>query len=191
MPISSFRLVGLASLASFTVMGAGLAACGGSGGAAPTSDGGGDVTVGDSGGTTDSASEAFADGSSSESGPEAGEDGAAPGCDGSASLPPDAGVPPPHICKFPDGGTDFPLFDKCCVTTEDCALGIYMYSCCGDTFAMGFNKSQQSAFQAVAAQWQCAACGCASGGQLTEDGKKGGGDAGVKCDNGWCMTYAQ
>jgi hypothetical protein len=89
-----------------------------------------------------------------------------------------------------DGGSDFPLFDKCCTTNADCAFGVYMFSCCGDTFALGYNASQGGAFQAAAAQWTCAACGCASGGLHTEDGKIGV-DAGVTCSGGYCMTFSQ
>lgn len=122
---------------------------------------------------------------------EGGSDASAPGCDGRTPIPPDAGVPRPEGCSFRDDAAAFPMFDKCCATSDDCAVGVYEFLCCGDTFAMGFNKSQVGAFQATVAQWNCEGCGCPNGGQLTEDGVKGRADAGVRCDDGWCMTYAQ
>jgi hypothetical protein len=90
-----------------------------------------------------------------------------------------------------DGGDVFPRFDKCCVTTSDCASGVYMYSCCGDTLAVGINKSQTGAFDAAVAKWACAACGCAGSGLHTEDGHQAVAEAGVRCDNGFCETFAR
>jgi hypothetical protein len=113
------------------------------------------------------------------------------GCEGGSPLPPDAGLPPAHICSFADGSADFPLFDKCCASSDDCAIGVYEFSCCGDTLALGLNKSQTQPFQAAVSQWMCAACGCAGRGMHTEDGEGGVADAGVRCDRGWCMTYAR
>jgi hypothetical protein len=112
-------------------------------------------------------------------------------CNGGPALPADAAFPPVHICSFAaDGGKVFPLFDKCCVTSNDCAFGVYMYSCCGDTLALGFNDSQTAAFDAKVAQWTCAACGCAGSGLHTEDGQQAVAEAGVRCDNGFCETFA-
>jgi hypothetical protein len=188
-----------------------LAGCGGSAFNAGSEDAGPDATRYDSGSVTDGGpdtttvdggKDAPSDtggpdtgssdtGSSDTGGSDAGADtGPAVGCAGRPSVPPDAGVPPPHICSFADGGTSFPLFDKCCTTSTDCALGVYEFSCCGDTFALGFNASQAGAFQAAVAQWSCAACGCASGGLHTEDGKSAV-DAGVACTGGYCMTFSQ
>lgn len=112
-------------------------------------------------------------------------------CNGGPALPADAALPPVHICSFAaDGGNIFPLFDKCCVTSNDCAFGVYMYSCCGETLALGFNKSQTAAFDAKVAQWTCAPCGCAGSGLHTEDGQLAV-EAGVRCDNGFCETFAR
>jgi hypothetical protein len=125
-------------------------------------------------------------------GAEGGRDSGVFACDGGPALPADAALPPVHICSFgADGGKVFPLFDKCCVTASDCAFGIYMYSCCGDTLALGFNKSQAGAFDAKVAQWTCAACGCAGSGLHTEDGQQAVAEAGVRCDNGFCETFAR
>jgi hypothetical protein len=125
-------------------------------------------------------------------GAEGGTDSGVFACDGGPALPADAALPPVHICSFQaDGGHVFPLFDKCCVTGSDCALGVYMYSCCGDTLALGFNKSQTAAFDDKVGQWACAACGCAGSGLHTEDGQQAVTDAGVRCDNGFCETFAR
>jgi hypothetical protein len=142
---------------------------------------------------SDSAVGAPADASpDSGAGAEGGKDSGVFACDGGPALPSDAALPPVHICSFgADGGNVFPLFDKCCVTNSDCAFGIYMYSCCGDTLALGFNKSQTAAFDAKVARWTCAACGCAGSGLHTEDGQQAVGDAGVRCDNGFCETFAR
>jgi hypothetical protein len=112
-------------------------------------------------------------------------------CEGGAPLPIDAGQPAVHLCSYPDGGANFPLFDKCCVSNVDCTIGLWEFSCCGDRLAVGFNTSQTSAFQAALAGWSCAACGCAGQGLHTEDGVAGVTDAGVKCENRWCVTYAR
>jgi hypothetical protein len=112
-------------------------------------------------------------------------------CEGGAPLPTEAGQPAVHLCSYPDGSANFPLFDKCCVSDVDCTIGLWEFSCCGDRLAVGFNTSQTSAFQAALAGWSCAACGCAGQGLHTEDGVAGVADAGVKCDNGWCVTYAR
>jgi hypothetical protein len=123
--------------------------------------------------------------------PEGGSDSGVLSCNGGPALPADAALPPVHICSFAaDGGNIFPLFDKCCVTSNDCAFGVYMYSCCGETLALGFNKSQTAAFDAKVAQWTCAACGCAGSGLHTEDGQLAV-EAGVRCDNGFCETFAR
>jgi hypothetical protein len=160
----------------------------GEGGAPDTSV---DASHGDAGDSGFDASQADANDSGLDAGVESGDAAGALGCDGGAPLPPDAGLPPVHICSFADGSADFPLFDKCCVSSDDCAIGVYEFSCCGDTLALGFNKSQSSAFQAIVPQWTCAACGCAGRGMHTEDGEGGVVDAGVTCDRGWCMTYAR
>lgn len=135
-----------------------------------------------SGGNGDSGDDAIAD---------SGDAATVFGCEGGPSLPPDAGLPPVHLCSYGDGSANFPLFDKCCGSSTDCAFGFYEYSCCGDRLALGYNKSQGSAFQAALAGWTCAACGCAGQGLHTEDGEGGVAEAGVKCENGWCVTYAK
>ena len=124
--------------------------------------------------------------------PDGGSDSGVFSCNGGPALPADAALPPVHVCSFAaDGGKVFPLFDKCCVTSNDCAFGVYMYSCCGDTLALGFNKSQTATFDAKVGQWTCAACGCAGSGLHTEDGQQAVAEAGVRCDNGFCETFAR
>jgi hypothetical protein len=109
--------------------------------------------------------------------------------------PPDAGLPVGMGCGFPDGDAgpysgNFPLLAKCCATTSDCAIGVYEWICCGQTFAVGINAAEEGAFAAALAQWQCAGCACAAGGELAEDGKVGTPQTvTVSCDNGWCMTH--
>jgi hypothetical protein len=210
----------LGSIACTTILAAAFLACGGSSGTDIPDGGGPDATANpsgdaasadtapshdatqdgsvdaDAGAPGDSGSDTHADSGAviSDSGSpstDASDAATAFACDGSALRPPDASVPPVHLCNFPDGGTEFPLFAKCCASTDDCALGVYQNSCCGDTFALGLNKSQVAAFQQAVANWSCAPCGCAGSGLHTEDGKLGVSDAGVKCDNGWCMSYAR
>ncbi len=70
-------------------------------------------------------------------------------CDG-ADLPPYASEPGALGCGMTsDGGLVplFPLFAKCCAVDADCAFGIYQFSCCGDTFALGYNRAETAAFQ--------------------------------------------
>jgi hypothetical protein len=209
----------LGSIVCTTVLAAGFLACGGSGGTDVPDGGGPDATANapgdaasadtasshdatqeasvatDAGVPGDTGSDRQADsgaviGDSDSPSPDATDATTAIACDGSALRPADASVPPVHICNFPDGGAEFPLFAKCCASTDDCALGVYQNSCCGDTFAVGLNKSQLAAFQQAVSNWSCAPCGCAGSGLHTEDGKLGVSDAGVKCDNGWCMSHA-
>jgi hypothetical protein len=122
---------------------------------------------------------------------EAGMDAGTTGCGQRPPLPPDASPARTLGCSFSDGGTQFPLLDKCCLTNDDCTLGLYENVCCGNRFALGFNKSQAPAFHAALAQWTCAQCACPGApGPYVEEGEGGALDAGVRCDNGWCMTYA-
>jgi hypothetical protein len=174
----------------------------GSGGA--DAGGGTDTGSGEDGGVShDAADDAAAPGDGSvdarrdggagiDASSEGGNDSGGFSCNGASALPADAALPPVHICSFAaDGGNVFPLFDKCCVTDNDCAFGVYMYSCCGDTLALGFNKSQTAAFDAKVAQWTCAACGCAGSGLHTEDGQQAVAEAGVHCKGGFCETFAR
>jgi len=206
-------------LASSTILAATLVACGGSRGANNPDGGSSDATAsppGDSAATdtaqgSDGTQDADIDADSGGSAPDkdaeagaiigdsgdsggasldAGDAAATSACEGGAAFPPDASLPPVHICSFRDGGAAFPFFTKCCAATEDCTIGVYQNSCCGDTFALGLNRSQVTAFGQTVADWSCAACGCAGTGLHTEDGKPGVTDAGVRCDHGWCMSYA-
>jgi hypothetical protein len=55
----------------------------------------------------------------------------------------------------------------------------------------GLKASQTTAFDGKVSQWSCAACGCAGSGLHTEDGHQAVTDAGVRCDNGFCETFAR
>jgi hypothetical protein len=122
---------------------------------------------------------------------DAGPDVSTVGCEGRPPLPPDVPQPPSGMaCGFPDAGATFPLFDKCCTKLSDCLMGTFQYRCCGDTYTFGMNKAEFLAFDALRAQWQCAECGCASGGDHTEDGLTAVFPT-VSCDNGYCMSHGQ
>jgi hypothetical protein len=113
-------------------------------------------------------------------------------CGGGPTLPVDAGLPAPAGCGFKDAGNDFPLFAKCCATAADCSIGVYEIVCCGQTMAVGINNAESGAFAAALADWQCAGCACALGGERSEDGKVSpSGTVTVSCDNGWCTTHGQ
>jgi hypothetical protein len=109
--------------------------------------------------------------------------------------PPDASDPTNPVTTCNADGKEFGPFDKTCSGDMDCAFGSHQTSCCGDGLAIGFNKSQQSAFDA--AEKECdthfPGCGCPTRGTTTEENADGGfyidpSQITVKCDNGKCMT---
>jgi hypothetical protein len=166
-----------------------LGACGGTAASIDLGDGGGedaglDVRLPDGG--------APSDGSAPDAPtiPDARPDVGTEGCNGRPPYPPDAGLPTPGACGFSGSDAGFPLFDKCCTTTTDCVIATYQYRCCGDEYSFGINKGELAAFSATRAQWTCFACGCASGGNHTEDGLTAVFPT-VSCDNGYCMTHGQ
>jgi len=98
-------------------------------------------------------------------------------------------VPPPGTdpCKK--------AFDKSCKIDADCLWGERQTSCCGDSYAMGFAKSEASAFadnEAICRRTY-PGCGCASRGLETDEGRPDGGfltPSGVKvtCVASVCHT---
>src|SRR5262245_18014997 len=44
------------------------------------------------------------------------------GCNRRPPIPPGVALPAPNACEYADGGTSFPLFDKCCTTETDCVM---------------------------------------------------------------------
>jgi hypothetical protein len=112
------------------------------------------------------------------------------GCNGRPPIPPGLMQPAPMACGYRDSGANFPLFNKCCAAVTDCVMATYQFRCCGDTYTFGLNKADFAAVDQARVGWECAACGCASGGNHTEDGLTASFPT-VACDNGYCMTHGQ
>jgi len=97
-----------------------------------------------------------------------------------------------------DGGVDCSgdvLWNNGCTADADCVTKLHQIDCCGTMKAIGLNKSESAAFDALEAQ--CAAtspaCGCASQVTTAEDGHSLPGwssDFPVACKAGQCMTYS-
>ncbi len=101
-----------------SIVGSGGTGSGGSGG------GGGGVPIGDADAAArpDAGADAKIDARDAGTGPDARDGGSSP------------------ACAFVD------TLDRLCSVDGDCAVGIHQTDCCGNTFAIGFNKTERTKF---------------------------------------------
>ena len=100
-----------------------------------------------------------------------------------------------RACPAPPDDPCNKTFDKSCGGDADCSFGIHQTSCCGDTHAVGYNKSQTKAFsdnEAICLRTY-PGCGCASRGLETDEGRPESGfltptAVKVNCVGGSCKT---
>lgn len=83
-------------------------------------------------------------------------------------------------------------YDRTCAGDGDCVVAIQPLNCCGDRAGFGLRRTEQSRFDAYAAQ--CAstfpACGCPTQGTRADDGQWALSPAAIRvsCQSGRCVT---
>lgn len=89
----------------------------------------------------------------------------------------------------------FPDFNRFCLQTSDCRVGLHQTDCCGSQRALGLSTADKPLFDAaeVTCRSQWPACGCPSRGIVADDGKTVTAQDGVgfRCDHNQCTTYGR